>query len=152
MDESKILVGWNGGDIEEDQPKVDSVWRLARRQIMRKSTLRVSWASPKLTMPSESASTLHDSTRYFSSSRLSNPFPFCGPSRNSVSSCDLFIPMPEPVLRAGRLCVGAGAGAARVDARVAASLLDRARRCVWREAVLAGVPGDLFSLVSVFDA
>lgn len=76
-------------------------------------------------MPSTSASTPVERTKYRSSWSVSWRLPCWGPSRNNVSKWDFFTPKPDPVLRPGRRWAGI-VGAPRDEA----SLFDLARRCV----------------------
>lgn len=72
-------------------------------------------------MPSVSASTLADSTRYLNSCSPSKRFPFGGPSLKRVSRTDLLAPKPD--LLEDLLCFWAGA-----PSRSPVALLDLARR------------------------
>lgn len=90
-------------------------------------------------MPSPSASTRLDRTRYLSSRSPSLGFELCGPSRKKFSKSDRLTPIPDPVFRAGRLWVAGGVAAA---SRAAASLFDRARRCARARVAAPGVAAD----------
>lgn len=75
------------------------------------------------TMPSASASTLVDNTKYLNSCKPPTRSPFCGPSRKRFSKTDLRRPKPD--LLGGRFCDFA----ARPSCSPVA-LLDLARRRV----------------------
>lgn len=137
MDKSQVVVGGERRDIQKDQPQVDSIRRLQKSNVNKwRATNALMWIVNALTMPSPSASTLVERTRYFNSCSPSRVFPYCGPSRSRFSKRDRFTPTPEPVFLAGRLCVGTGA--ARAASRAAASLFERARRWVSERGVPLG--------------
>lgn len=132
MNEIKVFVGRERRNIKEGQPDVYAMWRLREiSPISIKDTLGYQFPKSLLedhTMPSLSASTLVDKTRYLSSfSPAAKSFP--GPSLSRRSRPDRLTGNPtEPAFRLAVGRFGAGLFTLLLLLLVR-SLLDRVRPC-----------------------